>query len=199
MSSHQVVEGWRTKGDREKLRKKKMVGKIGKHAEELHHLQSRLATCEFHLWISYSTDNEHCTNALSLSLTLSFAPILWLWVDWKVSWVESECGLRLAPACTVVCISSSRSWNYAVVFEFFFLCALSLALARTTPMFQCSEFLSCCSISHATFARVICPCVSANSLLPFSDMHTIAFVCKCLPNWICLSLSLNIVDFYALF
>lgn len=70
MSSHQVVEGWRTKGDREKLRKKKMVGKIGKHAEELHHLQSRLATCEFHLWISYSTDNEHCTNALSLSHTL---------------------------------------------------------------------------------------------------------------------------------
>lgn len=53
-----------------KLRKKKMVGKIGKHAEELHHLQSRLATCEFHLWISYSTDNEHCTNALSLSHTL---------------------------------------------------------------------------------------------------------------------------------
>lgn len=73
MSSHQVVEGWRTKGDREKLRMKKMVGKIGKHAEELHHLQSRLATCEFHLWISYSTDNEHCTNALSLSLSHSLS------------------------------------------------------------------------------------------------------------------------------
>ena len=72
------------------------------------------------------------------------------------------CVLCLAP----VCISSSQAE----------LC---------TPFFFSS--VSWLSISSMPFSWVICPCVSANSLLPFSDMHTIAFVCKCLPNWICLS------------
>lgn len=41
-------------------------------------LASRLAACEFHLWIFYSTDNKHCTNAMC-SLFLQHTQ--------KVSWV----------------------------------------------------------------------------------------------------------------
>lgn len=169
---------------------------------------SRLATCEFHLWISYSTDNEHCTNALSLSLVLMFIFSIFFWVvvNWKVSWVESMCILCLAPVSLLfaspaveVEIMHSRCFIFVVVVAFSLSRHRFLSCSYQHKPMRRAHRISTLYFPHATFARVICPCVSANSLLPFSDMHTMAFVCKCLPNWICLHLSLNIVDFYALF
>lgn len=73
---------------------------------------SRLATCEFHLWISYSTDNEHTKCNISFSFLLQFVA--------ERSQEPTRCAcVRIQyiafSARSVVCISSSK------IIQFYFI------------------------------------------------------------------------------